>query len=72
MYPEHMRAVRAFEGSAVQSRSSATWGWLLHESEGSGKLDRARSRAGGGGGPDYLQKLKVPEGYDKIIDYSNI
>ena len=23
------------------------------------------------GRPDYLQKLKVPEGYDKIIDYSN-
>ena len=27
---------------------------------------------GGGGRPDYLQKLKVPEGYEKIIDYSNI
>ena len=27
---------------------------------------------GGGGRPDYLQKLKVPEGYEKMIDYSNI
>ena len=27
---------------------------------------------GGGGRPDYLQKLKVPEGYEKINDYSNI
>ena len=27
---------------------------------------------GGGGRPDYLQKLKVPEGYEKKIDYSNI
>ena len=25
-----------------------------------------------GGRPDYLQKLKVPEGYEKIIDYSNM
>ena len=25
---------------------------------------------GGGGGPDYLQKLQVPEGYEKINDYS--
>ena len=25
---------------------------------------------GGGGRPDYLQKLKVPEGYEKMIDYS--
>ena len=25
-----------------------------------------------GGRPDYLQKLKVPEGYEKMIDYSNI
>ena len=24
------------------------------------------------GKPDYLQKLKVPEGYEKINDYSNI
>ena len=24
------------------------------------------------GRPDYLQKLKVPEGYEKIIDCSNI
>ena len=24
---------------------------------------------GGGGRPDYLQKLKVPEGYEKMIDY---
>ena len=24
------------------------------------------------GNPDYLQKLKVPEGYEKRIDYSNI
>ena len=24
------------------------------------------------GRPDYLQKLKVPEGYEKMIDYSNI
>ena len=24
------------------------------------------------GRPDYLQKLKVPEGYEKINDYSNI
>ena len=23
---------------------------------------------GGGGRPDYLQKLKVPEGYEKMID----
>ena len=42
-----------------------------------GKLYRARSRlagwlGGGGGRPDYLQKLKVPEGYEKKIDYSNI
>ena len=27
---------------------------------------------GGGGRPDYLQKLKVPEGYEKMIDVSNI
>ena len=27
---------------------------------------------GGGGRPDYLQKLKVPEGYEKMIDFSNI
>jgi hypothetical protein len=27
---------------------------------------------GGGGRPDYLQKLKVPEGYEKMSDYSNI
>ena len=27
---------------------------------------------GGGGRPDDLQKLKVPEGYEKMIDYSNI
>ena len=27
---------------------------------------------GGGGRPDYLQKPKVPEGYEKMIDYSNI
>ena len=27
---------------------------------------------GGGGRPDYLQKLKVPQGYEKINDYSNI
>ena len=27
---------------------------------------------GGGGRPDYLQKLKVPEGYEKMIDYSNM
>ena len=27
---------------------------------------------GGGGRPDYLQKLKVPEGYEKINDYSKI
>ena len=27
---------------------------------------------GGGGRPDYLQKLKVPEGYEKMIDYSII
>ena len=27
---------------------------------------------GGGGKPDYLQKLKVPEGYEKMINYSNI
>ena len=35
---------------------------------------RAGSAAavGGGGRPDYLQKLKVPEGYEKMIDYSNI
>ena len=26
---------------------------------------------GGGGRPDYLQKLKVPEGYEKMFDYSN-
>ena len=25
---------------------------------------------GGGGRPDYLQKLKVPEGYEKLIDYN--
>ena len=25
---------------------------------------------GGGGRPDYLQKLKVPEGYEKMIDSS--
>ena len=25
---------------------------------------------GGGGRPDYLQKLKVPEGYEKMIDYT--
>ena len=25
-----------------------------------------------GGRPDYLQKLKVPEGYEKMSDYSNI
>ena len=24
---------------------------------------------GGGGRPDYLQRLKVPEGYEKINDY---
>ena len=24
------------------------------------------------GKPDYPQKLKVPEGYEKMIDYSNI
>ena len=23
---------------------------------------------GGGGRPDYLQKLKVPEGYEKMFD----
>ena len=27
---------------------------------------------GGGGRPDDLQKLKVPEGYEKMIDYSII
>ena len=27
---------------------------------------------GGGGRPDYLQKLKVPEGYEKMSDYINI
>ena len=27
---------------------------------------------GGGGRPDYLQKLKVPEGYEKMSDYSDI
>ena len=27
---------------------------------------------GGGGRPDYLQKLKVPEGYEKKIDYNTI
>ena len=27
---------------------------------------------GGGGRPDYLQELKVPEGYEKMIEYSNI
>ena len=25
---------------------------------------------GGGGRPDYLQKLKVPEGYEKMMDYT--
>ena len=43
-----------------------------------GKLYKARSQlagwfgGGGGGRPDYLQKLKVPEGYEKMIDDSNI
>ena len=38
-------------------------------------LDRANFTGlvlGGGGRPDYLQKLKVPEGYEKMIDVSNI
>ena len=43
---------------------------------GSVRGERAKSRGldlgGGGGRPDYLQKLKVPEGYEKMIDYSNI
>ena len=33
---------------------------------------RALVLGGGGGRPDYLQKLKVPEGYEKMNDYSNI
>ena len=35
-------------------------------------LTRLVLGGGGGGRPDYLQKLKVPEGYEKMIDYSNI
>ena len=30
------------------------------------------TRQPSGDRPDYLQKLKVPEGYEKMIDYSNI
>ena len=35
-------------------------------------LKRLVLGGGGGGRPDYLQKLKVPVGYEKMIDYSNI
>ena len=36
------------------------------------KLNRLVLGGGGGGRPDYLQKLKAPEGYEKMIDVSNI
>ena len=31
---------------------------------------RKLALGGGGGRPDYLQKLKVPEGYEKMVDCS--
>ena len=34
--------------------------------------ERGKKKTMLAGKPDYLQKLKVPEGYEKINDYSNI
>ena len=47
-----------------------TWGDLYAES---GQTLQGSFSAGWlAGKPDYPQKLKVPEGYEKMIDYSNI
>ena len=57
-------------GQAVDSRD-----FVSVDVSGQPALDPTNFRGlvlGGGGRPDYLQKLKVPEGYEKMIDYSNI
>ena len=50
---------------------SITWGIWASSGE-QANLTGLVLGGGGGGRPDYLQKLKVPEGYEKMIDYSNI
>ena len=67
------RPVRAAQGeaAAVHVAEEARHG-DLRSTQFSPNLERLVLGGGGGGKPDYLQKLKVPEGYEKINDYSNI
>ena len=66
------KAARGQNYLNIDCKNECTSNWKMWKILQKPKWGRPQRWMQRGGRPDYLQKLKVPEGYEKMIDYSNI